>query len=81
MGRNTTQPKNIQLSAWTVKCFSKPNPPMYALRSNIFQRLHSLHKAGSFCTVPLYKGVQHFFERNISYKVILKETYSYAKFF
>jgi hypothetical protein len=37
--------------------FSKQNPPMYALRSDIFQRLHSLHKAASFSTVPLSKGV------------------------
>ena len=52
--------------------FSKQNPPTYALRSDIFQRLQSLHKAASFCTVSSYKGVAALFD-------ILKDTYSFKE--
>ena len=57
--------------------FSKQNPPMYALRSDIFQRLHSLDKVASFCTFPLDKGVAALLWTE--YKVILKETYSFKE--
>ena len=70
MGRNATQPGlenriSKSVSAWTLRLFFKARSSTICLTQHYFQRWHSLHKVASVCTGPLYKGVQHFFERNI----------------
>jgi hypothetical protein len=105
MGRNTTQARlentiRTQVSACTLKTAFKANILHIGLVQDSFKEYdipwikshHSLHKVTSFCIVLLYKGVQHFFVRNMelfskrltaeqSYKKnakFLEETCSYS---
>ena len=78
MGRNTTQARlentiRTQVSACTLKTAFKANILHIGLVQDSFKEYdipwikshHSLHKVTSFCIVLLYKGVQHFFVRNM----------------